>query len=147
MKRIIYIGVIIATYIVAIVRMFNTKDIVLHWNIYGDVDWRGSNYAIIAIPTVSLLMYLIFRYYNNHPEKYNYPFNVVNEDAVYPIWKESNSWICLVLMILFLYVTLCASGYVYMYLVIVWGLIVCALLIMVLCAVKSFKANKLKGQF
>lgn len=142
MNRIFSVCIIVATAVIAFIRMLDNNDIVLHWNMQGDVDWKGSHYAIIALPLVSLLLYLVFQYYDKHPEKYNYSFKVVNKEAVYSIWKRGNSWVCMDVTALLLYITLCASGYVDMQPAIVWGLIILDLLIMVLCSTKSIKANK-----
>lgn len=134
--------VIAATVLATVIRLFDTSDIILHWNVNGNVDWRGTHYALIVLPVVSILLYQLFRYYKKHPEKYNFSFKVVNEDAVYSILKEGNSWICLDVMVLLLYVTLCASGYLYLHLAIICGLVILALFLMTLFYTKAIKANK-----
>lgn len=141
-RKYLSLALILATFIVAVVRMFDAGDIVLHYNFAGEADWHGSRWAVIALPLVSLGLYALLRYYERHPEKYNFPFSLRNREKVYSVLNAYNRWLGLLLSALLLYITLCASGYLLLNLLVVYAVLIVIVVMMAAATGKAAKCNK-----
>ena len=55
-NKILQLLTIIATFVIAIVKMLDDTDkIILHWDFWGNITRYGSKYYIIFLPVISLI--------------------------------------------------------------------------------------------
>ncbi|MDR3584316.1 MAG: DUF1648 domain-containing protein [Desulfosporosinus sp.] len=52
-----------------------------HYNIYGQIDRWGSKGGILFLLPIIILMYLFLTILNQYPQKFNYPFEITEQNA------------------------------------------------------------------
>lgn len=143
-KEITSVVIIIAIFVVAIVRIFDHSDIILHWDFVGDADSWENCLLMLILPMVSVGVYFFLKYFERHPSKCNIPFRVVNKDAVYPIIVRSMYRARQIILLMFLYITVCSAGYLDLNALIVNAFVVLALGMVIRSEVKALKVNHRK---
>ena len=107
---------VVLTIIVAVARLFVGEDqIILHWNITGQVDDYGSKYLILLLPLISLLIFLMLYFYSKNPYKMNTRARIVQNEHNTELLCRYYSIVQLMVATLLLYLTIAVAGYVPMY--------------------------------
>ena len=71
-SKIVSFLIIIVTFGVALAKMANnSKKLILHWDISGNVTTQGTENLIILLPMASVLLLAIFAYFEKNPYKIN----------------------------------------------------------------------------
>ena len=104
---------VVLTIIVAVARLFVGEDqIILHWNITGQVDDYGSKYLILLLPFISLLIFLMLYSYSRDPYKMNTRARIVQNEHNTELLCRYYSIVQLMVATLLLYLTIAVAGYV-----------------------------------
>jgi len=52
-----------------------------HYNIYGEIDRWGSKGEIFLLVPITILMYIFLTILNRYPHRFNYPFDITEQNA------------------------------------------------------------------
>ena len=109
-NKILQLLTIIATFVIAIVKMLDDTDkIILHWDFWGNITRYGSKYYIIFLPIISLIIYALFRYYKRNP----YKMNQISKIEVTPdntkLLSRYISIVASLILLVLLYITVCSA--------------------------------------
>ena len=109
-SRITQIVIIVATFAVAMIKMFDKTDrIILHWDFFGNVTCYGSKYCIMFLPVVSVILYVLFRDYEKTPGRLiHVPKGGMTPERTVIMGRFIRVAAPLILLIL-LYVTMCSA--------------------------------------
>ncbi len=67
-SKILSLAIIIAITVIALYCVLSGPEtIILHWNIGGEAESYGSKYLILALPVISLIVFLLIVNQENHP--------------------------------------------------------------------------------
>ena len=67
-SKILSLAIIIAITIIALYCVLSGPEtIILHWNIGGEAESYGSKYLILALPVISLIVFLLIVNQEKHP--------------------------------------------------------------------------------
>lgn len=106
---------IIATVIVAVYRIiFSSEEIILHWDFTGNITSYGNRFALIILPIIAFILYLILNNYKSHPYDLLLPSrkkvikNDFNQKKLIKYIDNINPLISLLVF----YVTMCSARYI-----------------------------------
>lgn len=64
------------------------RDIPIHWGFDGGIDAWGSPYLIFILPAAAIVVWLICRFYEKHPQFCNYPYSVRDRKAAFAVVEQ-----------------------------------------------------------
>ena len=136
-SKIISLAIIIAITIIALYCILSGPEtIILHWNIGGEADSYGPKYLILALPVISLIIFLLIINQEKHP----YDTSLLSEQSRRKSNPKAIRTIMPILMVVILYLTACSAQMLPMSSIVLLSLIFLAIIIFMY---KSRKSTKL----
>lgn len=121
--------VLIATIIVAFIRVINSdEDIILHWDLSGDVTDTGPVYLIVLLPIIAIVVYFCVMSCAKAPYKTLRVPKVKESDSNTRLLLQCINTCNLFIMLLFFYVTLCSAKYMVLHQLVIATLLLTILL-------------------
>ena len=136
-SKILSLAIIIAITIIALYCVLSGPEtIILHWNISGEADSYGPKYLILALPVISLIIFLLIINQEKHP----YDTSLLSEQSRRKSNPKAIRTIMPILMVVILYLTACSAQMLPMSSIVLLSLIFLAIIIFMY---KSRKSTKL----
>ena len=136
-SKILSLAIIIAITIIALYCVLNGPEtIILHWDIGGEAESYGSKYLILALPVISLIVFLLVINQEKHP----YDTSLLSEQSRRKSYPKAIRTIMPILMVVILYLTACSAQMLPMSSIVLLSLIFLAIIIFIY---KSRKSTKL----
>ena len=135
--KILSLAIIIAITVIALYCILSGPEtIILHWNISGEAESYGSKYLILALPVISLIIFLLIVNQEKHP----YDTSLLSEQSRRKSNPKAIRTIMPILMVVILYLTACSAQMLPMSSIVLHSLIFLAIIIFMY---KSRKSTKL----
>ena len=133
-SKILSLAIIIAITVIALYCVLSGPEtIILHWNISGEAESYGSKYFILALPVISLIVFLLIVNQEKHP----YDTSLMSE-------KSRKNWdpkalraIMPILLLAMLYITACSVQIISMSSIVPFSLIIIAIILLIYKSHKS----------
>lgn len=136
-SKILSLAIIIAITVIALYCVLSGPEtIILHWNIGGEAESYGSKYLILALPVISLIVFLLVINQEKHP----YDTSLLSEQSRRKSNPKAIRTIMPILMVVILYLTACSAQMLPMSSIVLLSLIFLAI---ILFMYKSRKSTKL----
>ena len=136
-SKILSLAIIIAITIIALYcSLSGPETIILHWNISGEAESYGSKYLILALPVISLIVFLLIVNQEKHP----YDTSLMCEKSRRNRNPKALHDIMPILLLAILYITACSVQIISMSSLVPFSLIIIAI---ILFMYKSRKSTKL----
>ena len=136
-SKILSLAIIIAITVIALYCVLSGPEtIILHWNIGGEAESYGSKYLILALPVISLIVFLLIVNQEKHP----YDTSLMSEKSRKNRNPKALRDIMPILLLAILYITACSVQIISMSSIIPFSLIIIAI---ILFMYKSRKSTKL----
>lgn len=136
-SKILSLAIIIAITVIALYCILSGPEtIILHWNIGGEAESYGSKYLILALPVISLIVFLLVINQEKHP----YDTSLLSEQSRRKSNPKAIRTIMPILMVVILYLTACSAQMLPMSSIVLLSLIFLAIIIFMY---KSRKSTKL----
>ena len=136
-SKILSLAIIIAITIIAFYCILSGPEtIILHWNIGGEAESYGSKYLILALPVISLIVFLLIV----NQEKLPYDTSLMSEKSRKNRNPKALRDIMPILLLAILYITACSVQIISMSSLVPFFLIIIAI---ILFMYKSRKSTKL----
>lgn len=104
--------VIIATFVLSIIRVIEpTGNIILHWDLSGNVTSYGSKYLILFLPIISCFIFFILKRMEKNPLKTNMLTKGNNTDNKKLLIIRYLRIITPIILLILLYITACSAQY------------------------------------
>ena len=135
-SKILSLAIIIAITVIALYCVLSGPEtIILHWNIGGEAESYGSKYLILALPVISLIVFLLIVNQEKHP----YDTSLVSEKTRKNRNPKALRDIMPILLLAILYITACSVQIISMSSLVPFSLIIIAI---ILFMYKSHKSRK-----
>ena len=135
-SRILSLAIIIAITVISLLRITNgPESIILHWSFAGEADSYGPKYLILALPVISLIVFLLIFSQEKHP----YDTSLLSEQSRRKSNPKAIRTIMPILMVVILYLTACSAQMLPMSSIVLFSLI---FLIIIIYIYKSHKQIK-----
>lgn len=135
--KILSLAIIIAITVIALYCVLSGPEtIILHWNIGGEAESYGSKYLILALPVISLIVFLLIVNQEKHP----YDTSLLSEKSRRNRNPKALRDIMPILLLAILYITACSVQIISMSSIVPFSLIIIAI---ILFMYKSRKSTKL----
>lgn len=136
-SKILSLAIIIAITVIALYCVLSGPEtIILHWNIGGEAESYGSKYLILALPVISLIVFLLIVNQEKHP----YDTSLMSEKSRKNRNPKALRDIMPILLLAILYITACSVQIISMSSLVPFSLIIIAI---ILFMYKSRKSTKL----
>ena len=136
-SKILSLAIIIAITVIALYCILSGPEtIILHWNISGEAESCGSKYLILALPVISLIIFLLIVNQEKHP----YDTSLVSGKTRKNRNPKAFRDIMPILLLVILYLTACSVQIISMSSIVPFSLIIIAI---ILFMYKSRKSTKL----
>ena len=136
-SKILSLAIIIAITVIALYCVLSGPEtIILHWNIGGEAESYGSKYFILALPAISLIVFLLIVNQEKHP----YDTSLMSEKSRKNRNPKALRDIMPILLLAILYLTACSVQIISMSSIVPFSLIIIAI---ILFMYKSRKSTKL----
>ena len=136
-SKILSLAIIIAITVIALYCVLSGPEtIILHWNIGGEAESYGSKYLILALPVISLIVFLLIVNQEKHP----YDTSLMSEKSRRNRNPKALRDIMPILLLAILYITACSVQIISMSSLVPFSLIIIAI---ILFMYKSRKSTKL----
>lgn len=136
-SKILSLAIIIAITVIALYCVLSGPEtIILHWNIGGEAESYGSKYLILALPVISLIIFLLIVNQEKHP----YDTSLMSEKSRRNRNPKALRDIMPILLLAILYITACSVQIISMSSIVPFSLIIIAI---ILFMYKSRKSTKL----
>ena len=134
--KILSLAIIIATTIIALYCVLSGPEtIILHWNIGGEAESYGSKYLILALPVISLIVFLLIVNQEKHP----YDTSLMSEKSRRNRNPKALFDIMPILLLVILYLTACSVQIISMSSIVPFSLIIIAIILFIYKSRKSIK--------
>ena len=135
--KILSLAIIIAITVIALYCVLSGPEtIILHWNIGGEAESYGSKYLILALPVISLIVFLLIVNQEKHP----YDTSLMSEKSRKNRNPKALRDIMPILLLVILYLTACSVQIISMSSIVPFSLIIIAIILFIY---KSRKSRKL----
>lgn len=125
-SKILSLAIIIAITIIALYCVLSGPDtIILHWNIGGEAESYGSKYLILALPVISLIVFLLIVNQEKHP----YDTSLLSEKTRKNRNPKALRDIMPILLLAILYITACSVQIISMSSLVPFSLIIIAIIL------------------
>lgn len=136
-SKILSLAIIIAITVIALYCVLSGPEtIILHWNIGGEAESYGSKYLILALPLISLIIFLLIVNQEKHP----YDTSLMSEKSRKNRNPKALRDIMPILLLAILYITACSVQIISMSSIVPFSLIIIAIILFIY---KSRKSRKL----
>lgn len=136
-SKILSLAIIIAITVIALYCVLSGPEtIILHWNIGGEAESYGSKYLILALPVISLIVFLLIVNQEKHP----YDTSLLSEKTRKNRNPKALHDIMPILLLVILYLTACSVQIISMSSIVPFSLIIIAIILFIY---KSRKSRKL----
>ena len=134
--KILSLATIIAITVIALYCVLSGPEtIILHWNISGEADSYGPKYLILALPVISLIIFLLIINQEKHP----YDTSLLSEQSRRKSYPKAIRTIMPILMVVILYLTACSAQMLPMSSIVLLSLIFLAIIIFIYKSHKQIK--------
>lgn len=134
--KILSLAIIIAITIIALYCVLSGPEtIILHWNIGGEAESYGSKYLILALPVISLIVFLLIVNQEKHP----YDTSLMSEKSRRNRNPKALHDIMPILLLVILYLTACSVQIISMSSLVPFSLIIIAIILFMYKSRKSIK--------
>lgn len=124
--KILSLAIIIAITVIALYCVLSGPDtIILHWNIGGEAESYGSKYLILALPVISLIVFLLIVNQEKHP----YDTSLMSEKSRKNRNPKALFDIMPILLLAILYITACSVQIISMSSLVPFSLIIIAIIL------------------
>ena len=135
-SKILSLAIIIAITVIAIYCVLSGPEtIILHWNIGGEAESYGSKYFILALPVISLIIFLLIVNQEKHP----YDTSLMSEKSRRNRNPKALFDIMPILLLAILYITACSVQIISMSSIVPFSLIIIAIILFIYKSRKSIK--------
>ena len=135
-SKILSLAIIIAITIIALYCILSGPEtIILHWNIGGEADSYGPKYLILALPVISLIIFLLIVNQEKHP----YDTSLVSGKTRKNRNPKALRDIMPILLLVILYLTACSVQIISMSSIVPFSLIIIAIILFIYKSRKSIK--------
>ena len=135
-SKILSLAIIIAITIIALYCVLSGPEtIILHWNISGEAESYGSKYLILALPVISLIVFLLIVNQEKHP----YDTSLLSEKSRRNRNPKALRDIMPILLLAILYITACSVQIISMSSLVPFSLIIIAIILFIYKSRKSIK--------
>lgn len=125
-SKILSLAIIIAITIIALYCVLSGPEtIILHWNIGGEAESYGSKYLILALPVISLIVFLLIVNQEKHP----YDTSLMSEKSRKNRNPKALRDIMPILLLAILYITACSVQIISMSSLVPFSLIIIAIIL------------------
>ena len=125
-SKILSLAIIIAITIIALYCILSGPEtIILHWNIGGEAESYGSKYLILALPVISLIVFLLIVNQEKHP----YDTSLMSEKSRKNRNPKALRDIMPILLLAILYITACSVQIISMSSLVPFSLIIIAIIL------------------
>lgn len=125
-SKILSLATIIAITVIALYCVLSGPEtIILHWNIGGEAESYGSKYLILALPLISLIIFLLIVNQEKHP----YDTSLMREKSRKNRNPKALRDIMPILLLVILYLTACSVKLIIMSSIIPFSLIIIAIIL------------------
>ena len=134
--KILSLAIIIAITVIALYCVLSGPEtIILHWNIGGEAESYGSKYLILALPVISLIIFLLIVNQEKHP----YDTSLMSEKSRRNRIPKALRDIMPILLLALLYITACSVQIISMSSIVPFSLIIIAIILFIYKSRKSIK--------
>ena len=135
-SKILSLAIIIAITVIALYCVLSGPEtIILHWNIGGEAESYGSKYLILALPVISLIVFLLIVNQEKHP----YDTSLMSEKSRINRNPKALHDIMPILLLAILYLTACSVQIISMSSLVPFSLIIIAIILFIYKSRKSRK--------
>ena len=135
-SKILSLAIIIAITVIALYCVLSGPEtIILHWNIGGEAESYGSKYLILALPVISLIVFLLIVNQEKHP----YDTSLMSEKSRRNRNPKALRDIMPILLLAILYITACSVQIISMSSLVPFSLIIIAIILFIYKSRKSRK--------
>ena len=135
-SKILSLAIIIAITVIALYCVLSGPEtIILHWNIGGEAESYGSKYLILALPVISLIVFLLIVNQEKHP----YDTSLMSEKSRRNRNPKALHDIMPILLLAILYLTACSVQIISMSSLVPFSLIIIAIILFIYKSRKSRK--------
>ena len=135
-SKILSLAIIIAITVIALYCVLSGPEtIILHWNIGGEAESYGSKYLILALPVISLIVFLLIVNQEKHP----YDTSLMSEKSRRNRNPKALRDIMPILLLAILYITACSVQIISMSSIVPFSLIIIAIILFIYKSRKSIK--------
>ena len=135
-SKILSLAIITAITIIALYCILSGPEtIILHWDIGGEAESYGSKYLILALPVISLIVFLLVINQEKHP----YDTSLLSEQSRRKSNPKAIRTIMPILMVVILYLTACSAQMLPMSSIVLLSLIFLAIIIFIYKSHKQIK--------
>ena len=125
-SKILSLAIIIAITVIALYCVLSGPEtIILHWNIGGEAESYGSKYLILALPVISLIVFLLIVNQEKHP----YDTSLLSEKSRRNRNPKALRDIMPILLLAMLYLTACSVQIISMSSIVPFSLIIIAIIL------------------
>jgi len=125
-SKILSLAIIIAITVIALYCVLSGPEtIILHWNIGGEAESYGSKYLILALPVISLIVFLLIVNQEKHP----YDTSLMSEKSRKNRNPKALRDIMPILLLVILYLTACSVQIISMSSLVPFSLIIIAIIL------------------
>mgnify|MGYP001737921659 FL=1 len=125
-SKILSLAIIIAITVIALYCVLSGPEtIILHWNIGGEAESYGSKYLILALPVISLILFLLIVNQEKHP----YDTSLLSEKSRKNRNPKALRDIMPILLLVILYLTACSVQIISMSSLVPFSLIIIAIIL------------------
>lgn len=125
-SKILSLAIIIAITVIALYCVLSGPEtIILHWNIGGEAESYGSKYLILALPVISLIVFLLIVNQEKHP----YDTSLLSEKSRKNRNPKALRDIMPILLLAILYITACSVQIISMSSLVPFSLIIIAIIL------------------
>lgn len=125
-SKILSLAIIIAITVIALYCVLSGPEtIILHWNIGGEAESYGSKYLILALPVISLIVFLLIVNQEKHP----YDTSLMSEKSRRNRNPKALRDIMPILLLAILYITACSVQIISMSSLVPFSLIIIAIIL------------------
>ena len=136
-SKILSLAIIIAITVIALYCVLSGPEtIILHWNIGGEAESYGSKYLILALPVISLIVFLLIVNQEKHP----YDTSLMSEKSRKNRNPKALRDIMPILLLAILYITACSVQIISMSSLVPFSLIIIAIILF------NYKLHKSRKQ-
>ena len=133
-SKILSLAIIIAITVIALYCVLSGPEtIILHWNIGGEAESYGSKYLILALPVISLIVFLLIVNQEKHP----YDTSLMSEKSRKNRNPKALRDIMPILLLAILYITACSVQIISMSSLVPFSLIIIAIILFIYKSRKS----------
>lgn len=125
-SKILSLAIIIAITVIALYCVLSGPEtIILHWNIGGEAESYGSKYLILALPVISLIVFMLIVNQEKHP----YDTSLMSEKSRKNRNPKALRDIMPILLLAILYITACSVQIISMSSLVPFSLIIIAIIL------------------